>query len=84
MRATVRARFWIESVFAGSCAFFAVLTWLWRDWIEAVTGLSPDHHHGSFEWKLVSTLCVLCLLAALAAHFESVRMRAEPPGVASS
>lgn len=84
MRATVRARFWVESVLAGLCAFLAVLTWLWRDWIEAVTGLDPDNRSGSFEWGLVSALCVLCLVAGLAAHGEWARIRAEQTGAASS
>jgi hypothetical protein len=83
MDATVRARFWIESVLAGLCAFLAVLTWLWRDWIEAVTGLSPDNQEGSFEWSLVAALLVLCVVASLAAHREWARMRARRPATAS-
>jgi hypothetical protein len=84
MRATVRARFWVESVLAALCALLAVLTWLWRDWIEAVTGLSPDNRDGSLERELVSAFCVLCLVAGLAAHGEWVRIRAQQTGAASS
>jgi hypothetical protein len=84
LRVTIRARFWIEGVLAGLCAFLAVLTWLWGDWIEAVTSLSPDGHGGSFEWKLVLGLCGLCLVAGLAAGGEWVRMGAEQGGAASS
>jgi len=41
--------FWIES-FAGSfTGFLAILTLVWRDWIEGVFGYDPDHHNGSFE-----------------------------------
>ena len=55
--------FWIES-FAGSfTGFLAILTLVWRDWIEGVFGYDPDHHNGSFEWELVipgAPPCSLC------------------------
>jgi len=43
MRSTVRGRFWLETALASLCGFLAVLTLVWRDWIEALTGFDLDH-----------------------------------------
>ena len=37
----------IEVSLAVLTGILGVLTLLWRDWIEALTGWSPDHHSGS-------------------------------------
>ena len=76
MRLTVRARFWLEAGLASLCGFLAVLTLLWRDWIEATTGFSPDHHNGSVEWLIVAGLLAVCVLVGLAARSEWQRSRA--------
>jgi hypothetical protein len=39
----------------GACGFLvAVLTLLWRNWIETVLGVDPDHGTGSLEWATVA------------------------------
>lgn len=53
--------FWAESVPACIAGFLAVLTAVWPDWIEGVTGFQPDKQSGSLEWILV----VGCGLAAV-------------------
>lgn len=75
MKSTVRARFWLEAGLASVCGFLAVLTLFWRDWIEALTGFSPDRHDGSFEWLIVAGLLVVCVLVGLAARTEWSRPR---------
>lgn len=70
MKPTVRARFWAEAGLASLCGVLAVLTLFWRDWIEALTGFSPDQHNGSFEWMIVAGLFVVCVLASFAARAE--------------
>jgi hypothetical protein len=45
-----------------------VLTLFWRDWIEALTGWSPDHHNGSVEFSLVSVLLITSVLCAAVAR----------------
>jgi hypothetical protein len=67
MRKRLSPIFWTDSVLACITGFLAVLTAAWPDWIEAVTGLQPDKHNGSFEWTLVVGCgLVAALLATLA------------------
>jgi hypothetical protein len=54
----VGATFWLESTLALITASLAVLTLVWRDWIERVFGFDPDRHSGSFEWALVAACCL--------------------------
>ena len=62
--------FWIESVAGSFTGFLAILTLVWRDWIEGVFGYGPDHHNGSFEWELVIVCAVLTLIFAALARRE--------------
>ena len=70
MRRMLASRFWIEGALTAVSAFLFLLTLLWRDWIEAVTGYSPDHHNGSAEWLIVAVLLVATLLFGLLARTE--------------
>ena len=58
---------------AGFCCGLAVLTILWPDWIEALTGYDPDQHDGTVEW-----LIVLALLSS-APYWRSPRAGPGPP-----
>lgn len=53
-----------------------VLTLFWPDWIEALTGWSPDHHNGSVEFGLVSVLLMTSVLWAAAARRTYRRLAA--------
>jgi hypothetical protein len=75
MKASVRARFWLEAGLASLCGVLGVLTLFWRDWIEALTGFDPDHHNGSFEWLIVLGLFLICVLVGAAARAEWRRPR---------
>jgi hypothetical protein len=81
MKAPLRRRFWFEAGLASGCGFLAVLTLLWRDWIELFTGLDPDHSNGSFEWALVAGLVTACVLVGFAAGHEW--RQARPAALAS-
>jgi hypothetical protein len=70
MASTLRKRFWIEAGIGSFSGFLAVLTVFWRDWIEALTGFSPDHQDGSLEWMIVGALVLLCLGTSAAAWGE--------------
>jgi hypothetical protein len=62
--------FWIESAAGSITGFLAILTLVWRDWIEGVFGYDPDHHNGSFEWELVIVCALLTVLFAALARRE--------------
>jgi hypothetical protein len=76
MRSTVRVRFWLEAGLASLCGFLAVLTVIWRDWVEAITGFDPDRHNGSLEWAILAGLLAGCIGVGLAARSEWRRPRA--------
>jgi len=60
--------FRIEISLAVLTGFLGVLTLFWRDWIEALTGWSPDHHNGSVEFGLISVLLIASLSCAAIAR----------------
>jgi hypothetical protein len=70
--------FWAEAILATFTAFLAVLTLVWRDWIEGVSGFDPDHHNGSFEWELVVVCGLLTLTFGVLAQREWRRAPAKP------
>jgi hypothetical protein len=72
---TRRLRFWIESSVAGTSLLLALLTLVWRDWIEAIFGVEPDNHSGEFEWLIVAVLLVVAVAMAITAHFEWRRLK---------
>jgi hypothetical protein len=56
--------FRIEISLAVLTGFLGVLTLFWHDWIEALTGWSPDHHSGSVEFGLISVLLIASVSCA--------------------
>jgi hypothetical protein len=66
----VGARFWFESGLALLAAGLAVLTLLFRDWVELVFEFDPDRHSGSFEWSIVGASSLLAVVFALLARVE--------------
>jgi hypothetical protein len=62
-----RQRFWLEIVMATATGVLFVLTLVWRNWMETVFKVDPDHHSGSLErWIVVGLLAVTLVLSALA------------------
>jgi hypothetical protein len=67
---TRRARgvlFGLETALACGTLTLAVITAIWRDWIEIVFDVDPDKHSGSLEWMIVVaclTIAVICGVAA--------------------
>ena len=79
----VRRRFWLESVLAGSAIVILTLTIAWRDWIEAMFGVDPDHHSGSLEWLVVALSLALVLSCSSLARYELRRASRYANGVLS-
>jgi hypothetical protein len=47
-----RLQLGLATLFGGT----ALLTLVRRDWLEAIFGIDPDQHSGSFEWIVVAVL----------------------------
>ena len=57
-----------ESVLSIACASLALLSTVWPDWIEALTGLDPDQGDGAVEWGLVAGFALAALVSGLMAR----------------
>jgi hypothetical protein len=66
----LRSRFYVESLLAAVSGGLALLTVFWHDWIEALTGVDPDHHNGSVEWLVVAALAVISITLVMTAGSE--------------
>jgi hypothetical protein len=75
-------RFWLATGLAVLNAAFSALTLAWRDWIEILFGVDPDHHSGSLEWAVVtvSLTVAVALAAAAGVGWRRVRARALSAG----
>jgi len=70
MFGSMRRRFWAESVSAVSVAVLALVTVIWPDWIEIVTGSAPDGGSGAVERAVVGVLAATAILLAAVARAE--------------
>jgi len=68
--------FRIEVLVAVLTGLLGVLTLFWRDWIEALTGWSPDRHSGSVEFGLVAALLITSVSCAAVARRTHRRLMA--------
>jgi hypothetical protein len=69
-RRQLRKRFWAETILGSFTAIMFILTFAWRDWIETVFRVDPDHGDGSLEWMIVAGLFVLTTVLAVLARME--------------
>lgn len=74
----LRRRFWPEAALAVTSATLAVVTLLWKDWIEILFGLDPDKGSGALEWSIVIALALLAVIAGAMARAELVRASRQP------
>lgn len=61
----------LESALAIASGTLCVLTFVWRDWIEAVFRVDPDRHSGALEWAIVAAL--VAAFAAFTVHVQVLR-----------
>lgn len=68
----------IEIVLSAVLAVATVLTAVWPDWIEGLTGWDPDHGNGSAEWLIVAVFAVITVVVTVLARrdLRAVRRRA--------
>jgi hypothetical protein len=69
-----RIRFWTEAALAALSGVFFLLTVLWRDWIEIVVGVDPDHGDGSVEWVIAIASALVAVVFAVTARIEWRRL----------
>jgi hypothetical protein len=53
---SLRRRFLIEVIFASFTGVLALITPIFPDWIEVISGWDPDQHDGSVERLIVIAL----------------------------
>jgi hypothetical protein len=58
MSRVVRIRYQVERLLAAACGVAFVLTLLVPEWIELLTGFTPDGGDGAAEWALSLGLLV--------------------------
>ena len=70
MRTNFRPLFWIEIGLAAITGLLALITPIFPDWIEFVSGWDPDQHDGSVEWMIVVGLFVVTVVMVALAAIE--------------
>jgi hypothetical protein len=72
----LRAR--IELVLSVLLGALTILTGIWPDWIESLTGWDPDHGDGQAEWLIVLVFAVVtvAVFALARRDLRVVRRRA--------
>jgi len=75
MDSPMRWRFRVEVGLAAVMAVLAALTVVWPDWIEGLTGQSPDHGDGSAEWVVTCIFAAAAVVATGVARWELRRAR---------
>jgi hypothetical protein len=73
----LRARVRIEAVLAVISAALCVLTLVFPEWIEELTGLEPDAGSGALEWLVAGVFLVAAVVAAVLARRDYRRLAAD-------
>lgn len=75
----LRRRLRIEMVLAAISAALCVLTLVFPEWIEALTGLEPDAGSGALEWIITGVFLVGAVVAAVLARRDYRRLALDRP-----
>jgi hypothetical protein len=70
MRKNFRRLFWVETALAAITGLLALITPIFPDWIEFVSGWDPDQHDGSVERMIVVGLFVVTIVMVGLAAIE--------------
>jgi hypothetical protein len=77
-----RTKSLVTGCLAAVSAGLLVVTMVWRDWVELLTGLDPDAGSGALEWAVTAAFAALALVtgcASLRARRRWVRLRRALP-----
>ena len=70
MQTHTRSTFLAQSLSATVSGLLAVLTAVWPDWVEALTGLNPDGGSGYLEWVIAASFAAAAVLFGALARRE--------------
>jgi preprotein translocase subunit SecG len=73
----LRTRLRIEVVLAVISAALCVLTLVFPEWIEELTGLEPDAGSGALEWIIAGVFLVAALVFSVLARRDYRRLAAD-------
>jgi hypothetical protein len=76
MERRLRRKLRIEAVLAGVSAMLFVLTLVFPEWIEAMTGLEPDAGSGALELVVAGAFLVAAMVSAVLARRNQRRLAA--------
>jgi ABC-type thiamin/hydroxymethylpyrimidine transport system permease subunit len=75
----IRRRLHVEVVLAGISIALGVLTLVFPEWIEELTGLEPDAGSGALEWIIAGVFLVGAVVAAVLARRDYRRLALDRP-----
>jgi ABC-type thiamin/hydroxymethylpyrimidine transport system permease subunit len=75
----IRRRLHVEVVLAGISIALGVLTLVFPEWIEELTGLEPDAGSGALEWIVAGIFLVGAVVAAVLARRDYRRLALDRP-----
>jgi hypothetical protein len=73
----LRRRLRIEVVLAVVSALLCVLTLVFPQWIEELTGFEPDAGSGALEWAVSGVFLVAAVVSAVLARRDHRRLAAD-------
>ena len=67
---------WLKTFIGAGTGVLSVVTPIWPDWIEAISGWDPDQHDGSAEWLIVTALLLVTvtMLAMVAREWQQLKV----------
>lgn len=74
MKHRLQQRYRLEVVAAVVAAILALVTLIWADWIELLTGLNPDGGNGDLEWLFAAAFALVAVGCAVLARRDHRRL----------
>ena len=74
MQKKVPTRVRVEVAVALASLVLGVITLFWKDWIEVVLRVDPDHGDGSAEWWVVAGLLLIAVTSFAVSRWELRRL----------
>jgi len=69
-----RMLFGLETALACGALALAVVTAIWRDWIEVIFGVDLDKRSGTLEWLMVAACLAIAVICGVAARAQWRRL----------